>query len=178
MFDMVISGKIVDAKGTHNANIGIINGKIAKVSSSGLKGKEELACTDSQLIFPGFIDPHVHFREPGWEHKEDFLTGSMAAIHGGVTTVGDMPNLPEPIINKERLLKKISLAQKSLIDILHIGGVNKHNINETREIANLISAFKIYTAESTGELTLNGWNQIEEATKIISQLKKPITFHC
>lgn len=179
MYDLVISGKAVDPiDGVYDADIGISKGKIKKISSKGFKGKEIIQLTDSQVVFPGFIDPHVHLREPGWEHKEDFLTGSRAALHGGVTTVGDMPNLPEPIINKERLLKKISLAQKSLIDILHLGGVNKHNINETKEIANFIPAFKIYTAESTGELTLNSWQQIEEATKIISRLKKPITFHC
>ena len=53
-------------------------------------------CSD-YFIFPGFTDVHVHFREPGFLYKEDTATGSMAAAHGGYTTVCTMPNLnPTP----------------------------------------------------------------------------------
>ncbi len=178
MFDIVISGKCVDPiNGVFDAFVGVRNGKIERLSDKGIDGKIYVQLTSSQLLFPGFIDPHVHLREPGWEHKEDFETGSKAAIHGGVTAVGDMPNLPEPIINKERLLKKMALAKKSLIDIVHFGGVGKE-LGEINNLAPLVPAFKIYTAKSTGELTLGSWNNIEEAARIISKLGKPITFHC
>ncbi len=177
-FDIVISGMAVDpVDGVYNATIWVKNGRIEKISGEEPESKKIIQLTSSQLIFPGFIDPHVHLREPGWEHKEDFLTGSKAALHGGVTTVGDMPNLPEPIVNKERLKRKKKLAKKSLIDILHFGGVG-NDLSSIRALAPVVPAYKIYTAESTGELTLKNWQQIEEATRIISKLKKPITFHC
>jgi len=63
------------------------------------------------LTLPGLIDTHVHLREPGAIQKEDFETGTKAAIAGGFTTVLDMPNNPEPTITPEALEKKIDLAR-------------------------------------------------------------------
>ncbi|PJE67298.1 dihydroorotase, partial [Candidatus Shapirobacteria bacterium CG10_big_fil_rev_8_21_14_0_10_40_9] len=58
------------------------------------------------LRIPGLIDTHVHLRDPGETHKEDFYTGTSAALTGGVTTIIDMPNNKEPIIDSERLEEK------------------------------------------------------------------------
>src|SRR3989344_3673209 len=60
---------------------------------------------------PGLIDTHVHLREPGSIQKEDFETGTKAAIAGGYTLVLDMPNNPNPITNPEALDEKIKLTQ-------------------------------------------------------------------
>ena len=74
---------------------------------------EAAACrvlASGQYVLPGVIDGHVHFREPGLEHKEDFGSGSRAAVMGGVTTVLDMPNTlpttstPDLVENKRRLV--------------------------------------------------------------------------
>jgi len=48
----------------------------------------------SKIRLPGLIDIHVHLRDPGQTHKEDFLTGTLAALSGGFTTILDMPNMP------------------------------------------------------------------------------------
>ena len=176
MFDLAISGKIVDPiDGVYDANLMIIKSKIEKIRDKAMQAKHSIELASSQLIFPGFIDPHVHMREPGLEYKEDFLSGSKAALHGGVTTVADMPNLPEPIVNKERLLRKKQLANKSFMDILHLGGLGSPS--EIRELAPFVPAFKIYTAESNRTRPLT-WNEIEAATRLIAAEKKPITFHC
>ena len=63
------------------------------------------------IKLPGLIDTHVHLREPGATQKEDFETGTKAAIAGGYTTILDMPNNPEPTVSLEALDKKISLAE-------------------------------------------------------------------
>jgi dihydroorotase len=55
------------------------------------------------ITLPGLIDPHVHLRTPGQEYKEDFTTGTAAAIAGGFTTVLDMPNNLNPITTVSRL---------------------------------------------------------------------------
>lgn len=178
MNELSISGRIVDPlDGVYDATVLIRRGKIATISDKGLEGKNVIQLTSSQLLFPGFIDTHVHMREPGWEYKEDFLSGSKAALHGGVTTVADMPNLPEPITTRDRLVRKMKVAGKSLVDVLHLGGVG-HDLFNIKNLAALVPAFKIYTAKSTGELFLDGWGRIEEAVKIISKLEKPVTFHC
>ena len=82
-------GKILDYSDC--VSMAIEDGKIAKISKSSIEGDKEIDL-DGQLVLPGLIDPHVHFRDPGLTYKEDFKTGSMAAAHGGFTFVMDMPN--------------------------------------------------------------------------------------
>lgn len=65
-----------------------------------------------EIVLPGLVDMHVHLREPGDERKEDFETGTQAAIAGGVTTVFDMPNNKRPIRSLERLGEKMLLANQ------------------------------------------------------------------
>ena len=86
--------------------IHIKNGKIEKVTNSA-SGK--VVDGDGLLVLPGMIDPHVHLREPGATHKEDFYTGTRAAVAGGFTTVLDMPNNPQPTVTFDRLKEKIKL---------------------------------------------------------------------
>src|SRR5512135_708672 len=74
----------------------IEDGLIAAVGS-GLKGDETVDAL-GLLVLPGLIDPHVHLREPGETYKEDFASGSRAAIAGGFTTVIDMPNNQKPTV--------------------------------------------------------------------------------
>src|SRR3989344_8159599 len=84
----------------------------------------------ARKTYPGFIDVHVHLREPGATHKEDFSTGSRAAIKGGFTYILDMPNNPVPTISFERLREKIVLAkEKSICDIGFHYGTNGHNLD-------------------------------------------------
>src|SRR3990167_1374142 len=66
------------------------------------------------ITLPGLIDLHVHLRTPGQTHKEDFTTGTKAAIAGGFTAVFDMPNNANPITTLERLNEKIALASQGL----------------------------------------------------------------
>src|SRR5271170_3617318 len=68
-------------------------------------------------VFPGLIDPHVHFRTPGMEHKEDWHTAALAAIHGGYTTVFDMPNTIPPTVTAELLHEKKTLIDQQLKEI-------------------------------------------------------------
>ncbi|MHA1590763.1 MAG: dihydroorotase [Candidatus Njordarchaeales archaeon] len=105
------SGKIVDIFRSVNAK-GYLLSKVDTIYNA-----------RGYLIFPGIIDMHVHFREPGLEWKEDFESGSKAAIAGGVTIVADMPNNKPPINSLERYLRKIKLAEKkSYCDfLLYIG---------------------------------------------------------
>src|SRR5437764_11999427 len=63
------------------------------------------------LRLPGLIDPHVHLRDPGATHKEDFVTGTRAALAGGFTAVLDMPNNPgDPTVSPEALARKEAVA--------------------------------------------------------------------
>ena len=66
------------------------------------------------LVFPGLIDPQVHFREPGLTHKEDLASGSLAAVAGGVTSFFEMPNTKPPTIDPDALTDKLRRSQSSL----------------------------------------------------------------
>ena len=176
-YDIVIEGRIVDLKNILEAQIGIEDGVIKEIKKQGLEGERKIDAKDF-LIFPGFIDIHVHMREPGWEYKEDFSTGTKAAAHGGVTTVVDMPNNLAPATNLERILEKKKLAKKkSVVDVLFYGGVNKENISELKKMAKEVIGYKIYTAESTGGMYLP-YEDIETVESEVSPLNKPLSFHC
>ncbi|HEX9974260.1 MAG TPA: amidohydrolase family protein, partial [bacterium] len=78
------------------------------------------------LLMPGAIDPHVHFNTPGFEFREDFEHGSLAAAHGGVTTVIDMPctSIP-PVTSSDNLkIKMKAIDGRSWVDYAFWGGVS------------------------------------------------------
>ena len=92
-------------------SIGISGGKISKISRHHIRAAREIDCF-GKLVLPGLIDVHVHFREPGMTWKEDWGSGSRAAIAGGITTVFDMPNTKPQTTTFRTLKQKIKLAKK------------------------------------------------------------------
>ena len=93
MLDFVISrGRVVGEAGIAERTICIADGRIAAVLSGGEEppARQRIDAV-GKLVLPGLVDAHVHFRDPGLTHKEDFSTGSAAAAAGGVTTVMVMP---------------------------------------------------------------------------------------
>ncbi|HKG74327.1 MAG TPA: amidohydrolase family protein, partial [Aestuariivirgaceae bacterium] len=93
LYDLVLShGTLVNHDGVGEGDIGVSEGRIAAIGRiSAGQGAHTLDCRGLHIL-PGVIDTHVHFREPGLEHKEDLETGSRAAVLGGVTAVFEMPN--------------------------------------------------------------------------------------
>ena len=121
---LIKGGKVLIGKFWRRVLI-LVNGKgiIVKVMKDKdllpyyLRHVDTILNVKERVILPGIIDMHVHFREPGLEYKEDFQTGSKAAIAGGVTIVGDMPNNNPRIKTPELLLKKAKKIEgKSFVD--------------------------------------------------------------
>ena len=90
------------------ASIAIKDGGIVAVGddSRHAAGARDARCATGLHVLPGAIDVHVHFRDPGYPHKEDFASGTAAAAFGGVTTVFDMPNTIPPTGTPEILAAK------------------------------------------------------------------------
>ena len=134
------------------------SGRITAIGSD-LKGDERVDAT-GLLVLPGLIDPHVHLREPGDTHKEDFKTGTRAAIAGGFTTVMDMPNNRLPTVTKERLEEKVRLAkEKAICDVLfHFGGTDD-NFEEVKKADP--ASLKLYLGMTTGALMLRDSRSLE-----------------
>jgi len=107
------------------------------------------------LALPGVIDVHVHLREPGGEHKEDFLSGTQAALAGGVTTVLAMPNTSPAVVERVSLdLALARAAAKAVCDYGQFAGATPDN---AREVATLDDAcgLKMYMGSSTGSLLVD-----------------------
>ncbi len=120
--DLVVEGQLyLDGRLTHGC-IGIENGRIASVKKV-LHGERHHDYGDS-LIFPGGIDVHVHFREPGQPDKEDMYTGSRAAALAGITTALDMPNTHPATVTREALHDKARrAARRACIDLGFYAGI-------------------------------------------------------
>lgn len=110
----------------------------------------------SNLKLPGLIDIHVHLRTPRQEEKEDFFTGTSAALAGGFTTVLDMPNNLEPITTLEKLQAKIKLArQNAVCDVGFYFGSLGDNFQEFDRIKQLVFGIKLYLNVTTGNFLID-----------------------
>ena len=128
------------------------------------------------ITLPGLIDPHVHLRDPGQTHKEDFYTGTSAALAGGYTTVLDMPNNAVPITTLKLLEEKITSAKgKTVNDIGFHFGTLGDNFDEFEKIIDKVMGLKVYMNVTTGNFKI-------DADKLIEIYKawpgtKPILLH-
>lgn len=107
------------------------------------------------LRLPGLIDVHVHLREPGGEHKEDFTSGSAAALAGGVTMLLDMPNTSPPVVDVETLALKRRLATSKVVcDVGFYLGASESNAAEVAGLARQAAGLKIYLDQTYGPLQM------------------------
>ncbi|MBI4089746.1 MAG: amidohydrolase family protein [Candidatus Levybacteria bacterium] len=129
----------------------------------------------SKLTLPGLIDPHAHLRDPGQTYKEDFYTGTCAALAGGYTTLLDMPNNQTPITTLKRLNQKIKIAkQKIVCDVGFYFGSLGNNLNEFSKVQAKVLGLKLYLNETTGNFLIDK----QELEKIfLSWRKKIILLH-
>lgn len=112
-------------------------------------------------LLPGLIDPHVHFRTPGMEHKENWVSASKAAIRGGYTTVFDMPNTLPPTITAETLAAKKKLIDAQLkesgIPLRYqlFFGADKNHLDEIHKVRSGVAGIKVFMGCSTGNLVID-----------------------
>lgn len=128
------------------------------------------------IKLPGLIDPHVHLRDPGQTDKEDFLTGTRAAIAGGFTAIIDMPNNVIPITTRERLQEKQAVAEKKIVsDVGFYFGTMGDNLDEFEKVKNKVLGLKIYLNQTTGNFLLDKKHLAEIFERWPEEL--PILFH-
>lgn len=137
---LIKNAKLFYANKLINCELLIEDGKFAQIAEN-IVATPDMQVFDAHfnLVTPGLIDVHVHFREPGQVHKETIKTGTLASAHGGFTTVGAMPNvIPVPDDN-EKFAKQVSLNQEnSSIKTLQYAPVTKDETSdELVDIENL-----------------------------------------
>ena len=108
------------------------------------------------LKFPGLTDPHVHVREPGGTHKENWDTATQAALAGGVTTILAMPNTKPPIFDAATLDLALDAARKKArCDYAQFVGAGPDNADVAASLAPKSAGLKMYLDSTFGELRLD-----------------------
>lgn len=107
----IVNAKIWLEDGLYEGGLFVEDGKIAKIGKS-MPEADHVMDAKGNLVLPGLVDLHVHFREPGFTHKEDFYTGSCAAAAGGITTIVDEPNNNPVTSTPDALREKMSLIKR------------------------------------------------------------------
>ncbi len=126
--DLVVKdGRIYTPNGFFDGSVVVDGGKIQSLTKSGLTpDADRVLNAGGNLVLPGMIDMHVHFRDPGFTDREDFQSGTRAAAAGGVTAVADMPNTVPSVTSIEALREKVEIADgKALIDFALIAGAGE-----------------------------------------------------
>lgn len=141
------------------ADVLIKNGRFNKISPiiDNVKYKVNEINAENLYLFPGIIDNHVHFREPGLTHKADIQTDSKAAVAGGVTSFMDMPNTNPQTTSIYELHQKIKLAKnKAMANFAFYLGASNNNLDEIRNLKKGDACgVKVFMGSSTGNMLVN-----------------------
>ena len=132
-----------------------------------------------RMLFPGFVDTHVHFRDPGLEYKEDFASGSEAAACGGVTTVMCMPNTNPPIASLDAFaLARSQGEKKSYVDFCLQASVTATNLSQARALWGVgPSSFEINLSdggEGAGVERVDDDGLLLEIMSITAEIRAPL----
>jgi dihydroorotase len=178
LYDLVLShGTFVNHDGVGQGDIGVSEGRIAAIGRiSAGQGGRTLDCRGLHIL-PGVIDTHVHFREPGAEHKEDLHSGSRAAVMGGVTAVFEMPNTQPPTISAEALSDKLRRAETRMYcDFAFYLGATRENAEALGTLEKLpgCCGVKVFMGSSTGNLLLDREDDLE---KVLASITRHAVFH-
>ncbi len=163
MHDLVIRNAVIaqPAGNTVTADLACTDGRIARIAPTlDVTGKEEIDAA-GRLLLPGVIDPQVHFREPGYAHKEDLGSGSRAAARGGVTSFLEMPNTDPPTTTQQALDDKLTrAASKCVVNYGFFIGATPHNLDDINH-AVPVCGIKVFMGASTGSLLVSEPRDLE-----------------
>src|SRR6266436_5805947 len=179
--DLVIrGGKLVSPDSVIAASVAVQDGVVVAVGSDAvMPPAREVLDAHGMHILPGAIDVHVHFRDPGYPHKEDFESGTIAAAFGGVTTVFDMPNTIPTVGTAEALAAKRKMAaEKAHVDFGLYAVLGEDTI---ANVPALIEAgaigFKLYMGNTFGKIPSPSTGAMLEAFEVVAPTGKRISLH-
>jgi dihydroorotase len=172
--ELVVDGNCFVSGRMQKCCVGIEGGKIVKIAKV-LEG-EKVLNFGNKLVLPAAIDGHVHFREPGMTDKEDFASGSEAALCGGVTCVLEMPNTrPSTTTVASIREKKKAASAKSLVDFGLFAGVKPGM--DVEALAKEAAAFKLYMGSTTGDLLVPDILEVKKELARIARTGKVLAVH-
>jgi dihydroorotase len=155
---LIHGGRLILREADQEADLLIRAGKVVAIGKD-LDVSPDCPRLDASghWVFPGLIDPQVHFREPGLEHKEDLASGSLACVAGGVTAFCEMPNTTPPTTDPAALQDKFERAAgRASADHAFFLGGTAENAEALGEWENLpgCAGIKVFMGSSTGNLLI------------------------
>lgn len=178
--DLVINGAtIVTDRAQFFGSIAIKDGKIWSIGDpASMPPSVEMLDATGLHVLPGAIDVHVHFREPGYTHKETWETGTASAAMGGVTTVFEMPNTKPPTGTVAALQLKLEAAKQAYVDFGIYGLLAEDNIDQLEAlIEGGVAAFKCFMGNTFANLPSPPTGAMLEGFEIIARHGYRISLH-
>ncbi|NVM03142.1 MAG: dihydroorotase family protein [Candidatus Helarchaeota archaeon] len=180
MKDLILSNAKIFTEGDiKEGGIAIDEGKIFKIAKEPNlpPASKEIDC-NGNLILPGIIDVHVHLRDLDLSYKEDFLTGTRAALAGGITTVLDMPNTKPRTDTPEKFKLKLKKAANKIVCNAGFYSAIPENFQDILKITKLgAMGFKIYPDHPYSNFDFANDEQLDSLFKILKKTKLPIVVH-
>ncbi|MFB6303601.1 MAG: dihydroorotase [Haloferacaceae archaeon] len=162
--------------GGDRRDVRVADGRVAAVEASlEPDDGERVVDADGALLLPGAVDVHVHFREPGFPHKETWTTGSRSAAAGGVTCVVDQPNTDPPTTTGPAFDVKARHARASLVDYGLNGGVSPDWDPAVLDRP-LFALGEVFLADSTGDMGIDA-DLFREALERAADAGVTVTVH-
>src|SRR5579859_6513811 len=178
---IVKNGTIVSSEAMYPADVAIADGTFVAMGEPGALQVQADETYDAAglYVLPGVIDGHVHFRDPGLEYKEDFGSGSRAAVMGGVTTVIDMPNTLPTTSTPELVDQKRLIAEsKSYCDFGLLGLVVQENVDQLVPMARAgVVGYKCFLGETIGNIPAPDDGMLLDAFRQVKAAGLRIGFH-
>ena len=177
---LIRNGRVIDpaADFDSSADVLVEDGKISKVMPKIEETADQQINAEGCFVMPGFIDLHVHLRDPGFERKETVVTGAAAAARGGYTTIVAMPNT-KPVVDNADVVNYVHNKAKNMtkVNILQAGAITKKmEGTQLADIARMVQAGSPAISED-GKSVMNAY-LLREAMKLAQQLDIPILSHC
>lgn len=177
-FDLVLKNcLLVNEDQQSSVDIGIKEDRIEKIASVITQESKDVIDLEGKYVAPGIIDDQVHFRDPGLTEKGDIRSESMAAVHAGVTSTFDMPNVNPNTTTMELLSKRNKLgAEKSWTNYSYYFGAMETNLEEIKKLdPKETCGLKVFMGTSTGTLLVEDDRALEQ---IFEHCPVTIVTHC
>ena len=177
---LIRNGRVIDPAADFDsaADVLVEDGKISKVMPKIEETADQQINAEGCFVMPGFIDLHVHLRDPGFERKETVVTGAAAAARGGYTTIVAMPNT-KPVVDNADVVNYVHNKAKNMtkVNILQAGAITKKmEGTQLADIARMVQAGSPAISED-GKSVMNAY-LLREAMKLAQQLDIPILSQC
>ncbi|WP_426957027.1 dihydroorotase [Muricoccus radiodurans] len=177
---LIAGGTVVNETGRFAADVAVKDGLIAYVGHPAFAPPaKETIDARGRLVIPGAIDVHVHVREPGMTHKENWTTATRSAAAGGVTTIFDMPNTEPPTWSLEALAMKREAAERQAhVNFGIYGLVDERTLDSLEPLMDAgVIGFKLFYGNTTGNLPAPNDGAVLEAFEVLARRGHRCTIH-